>query len=139
MASTPAPVLLHRTLGLVVLTLAAGCAALIYAGIIPLMNDPDATRLLGYVFASIPLVAIALVLGLLKPRVPSREAWQSVDDYWGVPEVSNLASVIWFMLEGSSVLAAVGLLLTGKQEVAGSLALAVACYWWLGPWAFSGR
>ena len=66
----------------------------------------------GVVFALIGLVQLAIAFAVLRQRVPSRRSGQTVDDYWSSDKVRTAALALWAVIEGGSLFAWVGYLLT---------------------------
>jgi hypothetical protein len=131
--STPAQAvpLLHRFLltGLVVLT---GVLALLrWQGIAPL--PPGDSEVIGYTFAALSIVLVLISLLLFKPRIPGRKPQQSIEQYWSAPEVTQSVLVMWFLMEGAGLLAAIGFFLSGEPAPIASLAIALVVFWLNGP------
>jgi pheromone shutdown protein TraB len=61
---------------------------------------------------------------------------QTPDEYWASPEVGTNVVLLWFMVEGAGMLAAVGYLLTGERPATLAMGLAIVMYWWCRPGLF---
>ena len=128
------PALLHRALGVgqVIMVLALAIAR--SSGI---MNDaaassaPAASAL---VIASALMLASALIV--LKPRVPRRRAGLTREAFWGDANVSKPAMLLWFILEGSAVVASVAYFLSGSFISAALALIAIVAFWMNGPARF---
>ncbi len=88
----------------------------------PLVDAPG----IGVALAVLALALLAVAVSALRPRLPERRSDQSADLYWSDARNRTLAIVLWVVVEGAGVLAAVGYLLTGSLASAGALALALA-------------
>ena len=94
--------------------------------------------LIGYVTAGLALLNLAVVLGLLRPRIPQRRMDQSPDDYWGTNEARGAAIIIWAMIEGAGLLSWVGYVLTGGIVPAAVAALSIVALIMLRPSQLEG-
>ena len=63
-------------------------------------------------FAVLGLVQLAFAYAVLRQRVPSRHSGRAVDDYWASDQVRTAALALWAVIEGGSLFAWVGYLLT---------------------------
>src|SRR5687768_11242544 len=107
MATTPATApLLHRSLGVGLVMLAAVIAFIRYRGLAPTL-PPDSITLILYTLSGLCVVLMAVALFVIKPRVPDRRPQQSVEEYWSTPEVGAKASLVWFLMECAGMIAAV--------------------------------
>src|SRR5262245_16436733 len=134
---TTDPRRLHLFLGIGLVGLAAAFFLLHLLGIAEMQADDAFLRWIGYGFAGAVFALIAVVFVVFKPRVPGRETGQSVEEYWRRPEVSGAVLLVWFLLEGAGVLAAVGYRLTGQPLSAVVMILAVVTFWLCGPGYFA--
>src|SRR6476661_7640736 len=109
MATTPAAVpLLHRILGIGLVSLAAAILVLRYVGIAPLPQHDRVTLMIAYALSGFGVVLVAVALFVFKPRVPDRRPGQSVEQYWSMPEIGAKVFLVWILLEGAGTIAAVG-------------------------------
>src|SRR5688572_28089632 len=116
--------LLHRCLGIGLVMMAAVMSFLRYRGLAPAL-PPDSIRLIAYALSGFSVVLVAVALVVIKPRVPDRRPQQSVEDYWSTPEVDGKAFLVWFLMEGAGMMAAVGYLLTGQPVSVVAMGLAI--------------
>jgi hypothetical protein len=70
---------------------------------------------LEYARIGLPVVVMTVALLVFKPRVPERRTGQSVTEYWSDPVVSARATLVWFLLDGASTIAAAGYFVTGSM------------------------
>ncbi|HSC28413.1 MAG TPA: hypothetical protein VLD67_14135, partial [Vicinamibacterales bacterium] len=82
---------------------------------------------------------VVVTLLFLKPRVPERQAGQSLEDYWARTDVREAVIRVWFLLEGAGVLAAVAFVLSRLPLAALVMLLAIAVHWVHGPARFGRR
>jgi hypothetical protein len=137
-AATPATVpMLHRFLGIGLMTLAAALLLLKYFGIAPGLRADSVTKLIAYSLSAVAVVLAVVALVVFKRRVPERSAAQSVEDYWSAPEVGSKVLPVWFLLEGAGTLAAVGYFLTGEPVAAVAAGVLIGAFWWHGPNVFA--
>ncbi len=73
---------------------------------------------------------------LIHMAVPQQAPDQSIDDYWGDATVRMTAITLWAVVEGASLLGAVGYLLTGATPPGLALALGVVTLLSLRPSRF---
>ena len=109
-------------------------------GVVPFMapNDEEALRpTAAYVASGVVVAALAVVVGVLKPKVPVRGPGQTTAQYWAVPGVVSKVQMMWFLLDSASMIAAVAYAMTGHLLLAAVLAAAVAVFWWMGPNQFT--
>lgn len=69
--------------------------------------------------------AIVVAFTVLRPRFPARASEQTADVYWGDAAVRMSALVLWAVVEGAGLIAAVGYLLTGATPPLVALVLAI--------------
>lgn len=69
--------------------------------------------------------AIVVAFMVVRPRIPSRASEQTADLYWGDPTARMSALVLWAVVEGAGLIAAVGYLLTGATPPLIALVLAI--------------
>ena len=74
----------------------------------------------------------------LRSRIPARRSEQSADAYWGVPSTRGSAIVLWGVVEGAGMIAAVGFFLTGGGATAAAFAIALGTLLLLGPGRLQG-
>jgi hypothetical protein len=128
--------LLHRFLGIGATGLAIVMVLLrVNAGPLP-ADDPFLSGM-GYAFATISLILIAVAVLVLSRRVPERRLGQSVDEYWATPAVLAPVNLVWFVSEGAAILSIVGYFMTGQLAPAATMVMGIAVFWWLGPKMFA--
>lgn len=137
MPSASSVSLLHRVLGIGLVTVGSVFVVLAYVGVVPLLGDDGAGLVIAYAFSGIGFVVTAIALLLLKPRVPERRVGQSVEQYWSTPDVRAKVLPVWFLLEGATMVAAVGYLLTGELAAAIVAGAGIVAFWISGPQAFT--
>jgi hypothetical protein len=137
MASQAGVPLLHRLLGIGLVTLAAVFGGLTYAGVAPLLGRDEGSHVIAYAMAGISLAVCAIALLFFKPRVPERSAGQSVEQYWSARDVTEKILLVWFLLEGAAILAGIGYLLTGELATMIVAGAAIVVFWVCGPRAFA--
>ncbi len=126
--------LLHRILGIGVTTVAAVFLVLTYLGIAPILREPDGfEQIVAYVLSGVAAAVVAVALLIVKPRIPDRVFGQSVEEYWSEPKMRENVLLIWFLLEGAGILAAIGFFLTGAVVSAIAMGGAIVIYWLSGP------
>ena len=130
------PALLHRFLGIgqVVVAVALVIARQAGAGGGP---QPD-SRLPAYVLAGVSFLLCSGAALLLKPQVPRRQGGKTPAAYWADSAVTSKALLLWFILEGASILASVSYFLGGGAIAMALIVLTVAVYWMNGPRVFAG-
>jgi|SRR5687768_11272237 len=137
MATAPATApLLHRSLGTSLVLVAAVLLVLRYRGLAPTL-PPDSITLIAYTLSGFCAVLVAVALFVIKPRVPERRPHQSVEEYWSTPDVGTKVVLVWFLMEGAGMMAAVGYLLTGEPVSALAMGLAIVAFWLCGPNLFA--
>lgn len=127
--------ILHRVLGLGATALAV-CMVVLRSMTAspPMMSDvPE----MGYIMAGASAVMLILAVLVFSPRVPERNAAQSVDAYWMQTPVLQAVTLVWFLAEGAAIMSAIGYYLTGHLATASTMVVSLAAYWWLGPNTFS--
>jgi hypothetical protein len=135
---TPAPVLLHRFLGIGLAALGLTFAVLTAVGVAPLLPQHDeGARIIGYAASGLAVLVILAALLVFKPRVPERPERQAVVDFWSTPLVVQRVMRVWFLLEGAGVLAGIAFLLTGDLVPLLTMAVAMVLYWICGPNRFA--
>jgi hypothetical protein len=126
--------LLHRILGIGVTTVATVFLVLTYLGIAPILREPDGfEQTVAYGLSGVAAAVVALALLVVKPRIPDRVFGQSVEEYWSEPKVRQNVTLIWFLMEGAGILAAIGFFLTGAVVSAIAMGGAIVIYWLSGP------
>jgi hypothetical protein len=133
----PNPPLLHRMLGAGLVVVALAFLGLPFVGLATIRPVDTITPFLEYGFAGVTLVLIAVAFLRFKPRVPSRDTGQSLEEYWVRPEVGGAVALVWFLLEGAGLIAAVGYFLTGDPLSAIVMVLAIVTFWLCGPSQFA--
>ena len=128
------PPLLHRMLGIGMVILAAVIVILRQT----VMSGPIDEGLLfpAYVVMGASALMIATSLMMLKPRVPRRRAGQTRDAYWADVNTARQAMLVWFLLEGSAVLASVAFFLSASPIAAALIVAGVVAFWMNGPGVF---
>ena len=127
--------LLHQSLGIGLVMMAAVMSFLRYRGLAPTLS-PDSITSIAYALSGLSVVLVAVALLVIKPRVPDRRPQQSVEEYWSTREVGAKAFLVWFLMEGAGMMAAVGYLLTGQPVSVVAMGVAIAAFWLSGPSAF---
>jgi hypothetical protein len=84
--------------------------------------------------AAIGLIAVALAV--LRPRIPEQTPEQSADAFWGDGGIRFRALTMWAVIEGATLCAAMGYLLTGATAPALALVLGIITLWTLRPARF---
>jgi hypothetical protein len=129
---------LHKFLGLGVTSILLMFTFLTWLGIAPLLRDDGgAARTIAYATAGVAAVIAGVVLLVLKPKVPERAPGQSVAQYWAAPASAQKVLLVWFLLEGGAVLAAIGFVLSGETIAAVVAAITVVVFWMNGPHVFA--
>ena len=137
MANAPATApLLHRSLGSGLVLVAVVLLMLRYRGLAPTLPSDSITSI-AYALSGFCAVLVAVALFVIKPRVPERRPHQSVDEYWSTPDVSTKAVLVWLLMEGAGMVAAVGYFLTGEPVSALVMGLAIVAFWLCGPNLFA--
>jgi hypothetical protein len=127
---------LHRFLGAGLSVVAAVFVAMTYLGAAPLLAAEGATLPVTYGLPAVSCAIVAVALFVIRPRVPDRTSMETPDEYWARPEVGTNVVLLWFMVEGAGMLAAVGYLLAGGPPATLAMALAIVVYWWCRPGLF---
>ena len=111
------PQALHGALlgGSVMIALVFGY--LIYGGTGPLIED---AAIIGYVLAAVAFMGQAAALTVLRQRVRPRPSGQRVADYWAADDNLTPAMLLWVLLEGTTMIALVGWLLSGNLAALGA-------------------
>jgi len=135
-ATQPGPALLYHFLRIGVSVLAAVFLILRLAGLPPLLHADSATDVTAYVLAGISVVLLLIGLFVLKPGVPARRAGQTTSDYWATPKAVQKAMMVWFVIEGSATIAAVGFLVTGHVVASAAMVISIVAFWMVGPEKF---
>ncbi len=130
---------LHRTLlagGCVILAVFMTLVFVLHTG--PLLSDGPGRQVIGLAAALAGLSAVAR--GYLVPgrRVPERLPGQSLDAYWQAG-AAGPSVLCWVMLEGGSVMTAVGFLLSSHLLPLGVSWAALAALAAVGPAHFEER
>lgn len=98
----------------------------------PLPVLPQASAIsLALTIAAIVMLAVALTV--LRPRIPQQPAEQSADAFWGDAQARMSALTLWAVVEGATLLAGVGYLLTGAPAPTLALVLGIVTLWSLRP------
>jgi len=137
MASQASPALLHRFLGIGLVVLAAVFFGLRSRGIPEVRPPGQVTSTLAYAMSGIGVLMAAVALLVLRRRVPASRHGQSEDQYWARPEVAAAVMPVWFLLEGASIIAAVGYLFTAAPVTAAAAGILMAAFWLNGPASFN--
>lgn len=128
---------LHRFLGTGLVLLAGVFLLLTYLRIAPILPADTVTPVIAYGSSAIAVALMAAALFVLKPRVPACTLGQSVEEFWSTPAMGGQVFMIWFLVEGAGMIAAVGYFLTGQPAAAFVTGLAIAAYWLCGPNLFA--
>ena len=91
---------------------------------------------IGIVLAVSGIAMLGVALTVLRPRVPQQAPEQSIDGYWGDATVRTTVITLWAVVEGASLLGAVGYLLTGATPPGLAFALGVVTLLSLRPSRF---
>ena len=86
-----------------------------------------------YLPSAASIVAIAIGLIRLRPRVPRRRLGETLEQYWTSQDVAASANMFWFVMEAGAVLGAVGYLVAGDTAAAAIMLIGVAIFWLSGP------
>jgi hypothetical protein len=129
--------MLHRFLGIGLITVAATLFLLRYLDIASGLGATRVTLVLAYALSGVAVALAAVALVVFKPRVPERSSAQSVEEYWSTPEVGSKVLPVWFLLEGAGTLAAVGYFLTSEPVAAVAAGVLIGAFWWCGPSVFA--
>ncbi len=124
---------LHRALLVPLLAFSLVPLLLRYLGRTVTGFPVETTTILTYVFVACAVIIPSTALIIFKPRIPARRIDQSVSQYWSTREIASNASIVWFLVEGSGTLTAVGYYLTGSPILAIAMGLTIGLYWSLGP------
>ena len=127
-----APVL-HRSLVTGLLMLTAVMIVFKSGAVGP--RPANVNPMLGHALSALSFVLVAVAVLLLKPRVPAREAWQQVDQYWS--SVTRTILPMWFVMEAAGMLAIVGYFLSGHAVAAVAIGVSIGVFIWYGPNAFA--
>jgi len=92
----------------------------------------------GMIMAGIGLVNLTIALGFLTPRFPERQADQAPDRYWARSETRGAAIILWALVEAGAILSWLGYLMTGSWVPAAVGLLAIAALILLRPARFEG-
>jgi hypothetical protein len=128
--------LLHRSLGIGLVMMAAVMSFLRYRGLAPTL-PPDGIKSIAYALSALSVVLVAVALLVIKPHVPERLVHQSIEEFWSTPKVGAKAFLVWFLLDGAGMMAAVGYLLTGQPVTVVAMGLAIVAFWLCGPNVFA--
>jgi hypothetical protein len=138
MATTPATLpVLHRLLGIGLMTIAVVFLIFRYLDIPPTLQHDSVTQVIGYTLSGLGVLIAAVALFVFKPRVPDRPPEESVEQYWSRPEIGPKAMMVWIVLDGARVMAAVGYLLTGEPVAAIAAGVVIVAFWLCGPNVFA--
>jgi len=129
--------MLHRFLGIGLVTLTALALVGKFFGVVPLLPPDDVTAKIAYVMSALSAGVIGYALLVLKPRAQVRTATQSVDQFWKTPANVTLVLPVWFLLEGAGVVAVVAYGTTGNPVAAAAMAVGVIAFWMSGPAKFA--
>jgi hypothetical protein len=133
----PTAPLLHRFLGIGITMLGAVFLFLRTTGVEPISASDDLASVIGYGLSGVAVVLLAVAFLLLKPRVPEQGPRQSVDEFWSAPDVIQKVFLVWFLMEGAAVIAAVAFFLGGSPVSALAMVLAIVVFWLNGPATFA--
>ena len=129
------PALLHKFLGIALVILAVGMIIARHS----VGDMPEGPFLPAYATTGVGAVMLGVALTFLKPLVPRRRGGQTVAAYWADTAVAAKAFRVWFILEGSGVIASLSYFLGGGPYAAVVIAAAVAAYWMNGPAVFENE
>ena len=71
---------LHRFLAIGLFVMAGGALVVRYLGVWSLPSGGDFSRVIAHTFAAISVVVVTVALVFLEPRVPERQAQQTVEE-----------------------------------------------------------
>ncbi len=130
---------LHRALAGGLTVVLAIFSFLIYQRGGPLLAAEDSRELIGLVIGGAGLVPLTLGFLVFRPRVPARLPGQTADAYWGQPDASGRALLVWVLFEGSGMIGAVGYLLSAHLAAGFTAAAGLAALVMSGPGFLGGR
>ena len=130
---------LYRALAMGLLLVSGASLALGYFGIGPVLLDDTVPLAIAYAPSAIAGALVVVGVFVLAPRVPTRSPMTSVNEFWSNPEMGGKAVVVWFLVEGGGMLAAVGYLLTRHPSSAFVIGLSIAAYYWCRPERFANE
>jgi hypothetical protein len=128
---------LHLYLGLGLLIVSGVFLFLRLMDVAPLLGGDRVGEMLGYVLSGVGVVVIGVAVLVFKPKAPERRSVQRVEDYWADPEVVKTVPLIWFLLEGATMIAAIGYLLSANAVPAIVTLAGLTAYWLNGPNVFA--
>jgi hypothetical protein len=138
MPITPATLpVLHRVLGIGLTAIAVVFLILRYLDIPPMLPHDSVTQVIGYTLSGLGVVLAAVALFVFKPRVPDHSPGELVEQYWSRPEIGPKVMMVWIVLEGAGVMAAVGYLSTGEPVTAIAAGVVIVAFWLCGPNVFA--
>jgi hypothetical protein len=137
MATQASPALLHRFLGIGLVVLAVVFLVLRSRGVPAALPPGEVTMGLAYGMSAIGVVMAAAALLFMRRRVPVRRHGQSEEQYWARPDVLTAVLPVWFLLEGASIVAAVGYLMTAAPVTAVTAGILIGLSWLNGPASFT--
>lgn len=98
---------------------------------------PSGTAMQGYLIAGMGVMAIAVGLAVLRPRVPARGSTESPEEYW--TEMRRAAAiVVWALIEAGGLMGVVGFMLTGLWTPLAVTAISLAGLFLTRPASFEG-
>lgn len=137
MANQATPALLHRFLGIGLVTVMAVFFGLRARGIPEALVSAEASAAVAYIMCGLAALMAAVAMLVMRRRVPPRRLGQSEDDYWSRQEVVAAVLPIWFLMEGAGIVAAAGYLVTSDALAGVTAAIMVAGFWLSGPASFN--
>lgn len=140
MAAPPTPLPAARAVRLMhaALTLGPALAGVVFVIVRRVSPPPQfpGTTTIGLALSVAAIAILAVALTVLRARVPQQAPEQSVDGFWGDAAVRFSALTLWAVVEGATLLGAVGYLLTGALAPGMALALGVVTLLSLRPARF---
>ena len=129
--------LLHRLLGIGLLI--TGIVLIAVRRFAAVAESQDDQVLFEYLFSAIGVTMLGTSLLLLKPQVPARRSGQTTAQYWADKHVTARATLVWFILDGGGIVAAVGHFLSGGPISAVVWMAATTAIWMNGPDVFENQ
>ena len=127
--------MLYRLLRTGVTVLALVFVVLHYVRPEPIL--PIDEHALSSLLPAVSLAAVAIGLFVLKPRVPSRQPGQSIDQFWASSDSVGPINLFWFVMEGGAVLGAISYLMAADTASAAVMLIGVGAFWLSGPNLFA--
>jgi hypothetical protein len=121
------PAILHTLLAISCTSLTLMFIGFVTLGTGPLLGHEEPTvPTIAFAMAGISAVLIGLALFVVKPRVPKIQPGQTEQQYLATTSNVQSLNLLWFVLEGATVLSVIGYLLTGHLAVTATMLVGVA-------------